>query len=89
MFRIKSNHLNEVKARSKNDDGNTTTELGSGNESSIVNMKDNCPLISSIVGLIDVSKISQDGLKISGHLHISPPASSSIQGWYLRQIIRT
>ena len=38
----------------------------------MIKMRDNSLFISSTVGLVAISKISQDGLKLSGHLHISP-----------------
>ena len=75
VFRIKSNHSNEAGAISKEDDNNTsgtTSEKITGKESNKVKMKDDSPFISSTVGLVAISKISQDGLKLSGHLHLPP-----------------
>ena len=38
----------------------------------MVTIKDNSIFTSSTVGFVTISKISQDGLKLNGHLHLSP-----------------
>ena len=60
VFRIKSNHSTEAGAKSKEDDSNTsgtTSKKITGNESNIVQMKDDIPFILSTVGLVAISKI--------------------------------